>query len=508
MKVKDCIKIFAIAFAVTSCGWDTADDCVPKKGGNVEGYSFTIAASHEGGDDATRAFFNTTNGIYYWTVGDAVGLFATNTGTNTLVFNNLRMVGDNTTMVTSTTFTGTVTQPQIDAMPSTGSYDYYTYFPYTASPGGTFPNIQFTIPSAITVQPNIFNPLYAPMVAQAKTNQSPILYLDGSQNDPSIVFLNFEYRHLLSYAAIELDVNLQAEQVTSITIINNNGTAIWGVYGHNMSTGVSSGYSSGGNTLTVNIAGGLTVGNGNIIYIPMPPVNMTGQTFNIQFNTASANNRYLARNIPGANFLRGQIHKLDISNNAEYRTPTSFTITKAGYYFIEAWGGDGGSGYSYPGISGGAGGVSQRVAGLYYLSVGDMIYLHVGMVGTSGTTTGRGGTRPAGGTNGGSNGTGGLGGLGGNPGGNPGGAGGAGGAGTFFYVGTTAAFPANLRLVSGGGGGGGGATNSTLDAGGTSNPGGNGGAGGTANNNGANGIPAGGASSGGGGAPTPVPANG
>ena len=432
-------------------------------------------------DPATRAFLNTSNGFYDWTPGDKVGLTIVPTATpNTPFLHNLLLTADCSAQTYHTTFTGTFNMTNATAM--TGKkYDYYSYFPYNASLPNTFPNIQFQIPGTMVVQPNVFDPNLAPMVADRKLNENPIIYLDGSQTSGN--FLHFNYKHLMSYAAIEMDCRLMSQQVTSITITNNNGTQLWGTYSYNMTTGTGA-YSGGSSTITVNITGGLTVGGGNILYIPMPPVNMSGQSFTFQFNTATTTPcKYINKTIQGVNFQRGVIHHLRIAPYAVYDGNTSFTISKTGYYYIEAWGGNGGSGGS-----GGSGGASTKAGELYQLNAGDNIYLYVGVAGNNGSSDNWGsiaGTIINGGSGGSNGSTIGGGGSGGNGRSNftanYGGGGGGGGAATFIMKGGTTL--SNLILASGGGGGGGGSNGggggTTGATGGNGNAGATGGGGGT-----------------------------
>jgi hypothetical protein len=134
----------------------------------------------------------------------------------------------------------------------------------------------------------------------------------------------------------------------------------------------------------------------------------------------------------------------------------------AGYYYVEAWGGDGGTGNQitgqdgngWGGISAGAGGSGGKQAGLYYFAKNDVINIAVG---GAGTNAGIDQNAPGAGGNS-SIGAGGAGGAGGrNTGqnawnqGRPG-AGGGGASGITKGAGETPSY----LLVAGGGGGGGG----------------------------------------------------
>ena len=469
-----------------SCGKEefTSETHNPDPNPDSGVYMVTVAAGYgeaQSEEPSTRTTFNFSDGVYYWDPGDQVGLFATLYGMTSPVLSNILMNGTHTQQVANTTFTGTLTAAHVGALSSTNRYDYYSYFPYNGSIG-TFPNISFSIPSSLNVTPNTFKPtnMDIPMVAEPKIDQPSIIYLDGSGMDPDQM-IHLDYKHVMSYAAIEMDCNLTSQQITTIRITNQNGAQLWGNYNYNMLTGSGS-YSGGSSVLTINIPGGLTVGGGDILYIPMPVVNMSGHTMLFEFNPGSASgNAYVNKTIYGANFQKGHIHRLRVAPAATYTSSVSFTTTVAGYYHIEAWGGNGGSGRG-----GKAGGVSQKVTGLYQLPAGSTIYVYVGTAGANTSDTG-GGTEPAGGSNGSSYGNGGNGGNGGTGGGGAGGKGGAGGAGTLVFM-NGASFPSNLRLVSGGAGGGGGSASALF---GSYEPGG-GGNGGVANSLGTNGGDAGG----------------
>lgn len=451
----------AIAIMFVSCNNDVAD--TTKKTNNLPGtglYPFTIAA---GKTDATKAYLDLNDYKYYWTTGDQTALIITPEGLYTPIDPadpTIIMTNDHVGTVDHTTFSGQLTQTQLDAVSSGNFYDYYSYFPYDVKTEVALPNIQFTIPSTLELTPNVFNSDYAPMVAEVETSKPPIVYLNGQELVHGDM-THFDYKHVMSYAAIEMDVNLQEQKVTSITMTNNSGTKINGVYGYNMKTGVG-GYISGSNSITIDIpGGGMEPGPNKLLYVPMPPVNMTGQTFTLTFQTGSSNNVYKdVATIPGINFERGKIHRLRVAPVATYKQKASFKVTQAGYYYIEAWGGDGGDGQANSGTAA-TGGKGQRVAGVYQFAVGETINIYVGTAGEHATT--RESTPPlaAGGTNGSSFGNGGAGGGGGDAsgGGYSGGKGGGGGAGTFILKNGTLA--ANILFVSGGGGGGGGKYNGT-----------------------------------------------
>ncbi len=505
-----------LAVASLSCSKDealqTGKDNTPGEGL----YPFSIAGGYGQSEDknaGTRAYLDPADNTYYWTPGDRVGLTIAphgSTSPSSLAAFNVAMTGKNTVQALHTTFSGDLTQTQFNALSSGGTFDYYSYYPYNSGLANTFPDLRLSIPSALTLSPDVFNPSYAPMVA-VRNNEPPIIYPEG-QDLGHDDLVHFDYSHVLSYAAIEMDVNLlQQRQVTSITLTNNNGTQIWGTYVYNMLTGAgpAGGYTSGGSSITINITGGLTVGNKTVLYIPMPPINMSGQTFTITFPGISSTNKYEPITFAGINFVKGTIHRLRVAPVVKYTTGENFTVTKAGYYYIEAFGGNGGTGSGSNGSrTGGSGGTGATVRGLYYLNENDVINVQVGAAGSNGSgvsTYGTGGTTI--GTNYGL-GNGGNGGTS-NTGGGSGNAGAGGGAASGAVRNGT------IVLVAGGGGGGGGASGGTtvlLDpsnggAGGNAGAAGvDGGSGGKSGNSrdgyGGNGNGAGGGNGGGGSAGT------
>ena len=167
---------------------------------------------------------------------------------------------------------------------------------------------------------------------------------------------------------------------------------------------------------------------------------------------------------------------LGLSTEELFTSTETITITKSGWYFVEAWGGDGGNG---GGTNGGKGGVSILESGYFYFNVNDQVTIQVGSAGGHGGskgTNGEGGPLGTAGTAIGSSipyiGIGHSGGRGGNAtqsgmgaiGGGGSGGGGGGAASGIVQNGT-------IIIASGGGGGGGGEGGSNL----TGQRGGNGG---------------------------------
>lgn len=459
--IKNILLAAAVAMMFVSCGKEMAEVNTKRTAqDDSKGlYPLCITA---GNDGVTRAVLDKDSYMYSWEANDKTGLIITPAGSNVPIGAGnpvIMMSNDNAGQSEHTTFSGKLTQSQMDAMSSQNLYNYYSFFPHGIGSVGTLPEIQFFIPSTLSVMQNVFNPDYAPMAAEIATDLPPIVYIEG-QRPVHGELIHFDYKHTMAYAAIEMDVRLMPEAVTSITMTNTSGTFIYGTYKYNMLTG-SGEYVSGGNTVTINIAGGLTAGDGNVVYIPMPPVDMTGQSFTLTFTSGSSANKYEAMaTISGINFEngKGKIYRLRVVPAATYTATTSFTTTKAGYYYIEAWGGNGGISVSgsYGTAAGGSGGEKR---GLFYIAAGTSFEV---VVGTCGADAGGRRSNAAGGTS--SIGTGGKGGMGGKGGwalssGNDGYAGGGGGGASGVKVG------GEIRLAAGGGSGGAGTADHSRSSG-------------------------------------------
>lgn len=504
MKTKNYILHLFIAilavFAV-SCGDEEGlhKDKEKEKGENNPSgrYSIIVSAGRsqaKGDRSDTRATLDLDTYIYRWDVGDRVVMSVTPFGESSIVdgFDGIELLAMNMDTARYTTFLAELGQEQFVNLVGDGPhFDFYSYFPARDDikneiNDDLFPaSLQFVMPASYTLVPNTFvEAKYAPMVAIAEDIEPEISYPeeDGDQSYCQLGGIDFEYKHILSYAAIDMDVRLLPDPVTAIKMkVDGPDNIINGTMTYDISSGGYS-FENGSDSVTINITDdGLTVGSDQLLYIPMPVKDLSGHTFTFTFTTANTK-KYAYKTLTttsGVNFERGKIHRIHVAPAAEYKEGTSFEVTQSGLYYIEAWGGDGGAGAS-GGAAGGTAGVSNRIAGLYQLTVGQTVFLYVGSAGITHTGTGTG--TVAGGSNGCSYGKGGEGGGGGPSGAtyNPGRKGGSGGAGTFvFFNGTS---DSNIRLVSGGGGGGGGANNAETDI-----AGGAGGNGGTENRNGSDG---------------------
>lgn len=471
-----------------------------------------------GKEPGTRAFVDLDDYQYWWEPGDRMIMSITHVNQPSSTIDGLSWMPlsawNLSENVLHTTFLADLVQQQYEELMEAGAdnFDYYSFFPIDINGidnTASFPaNLQFVMPNSYSLATNTFpDEKYAPMVAVVR-DQAPEIFYTQDTDDPvyQLGGLHFDYAHILSYAAIEMDVRLLNEAVTSITMTVgselNNNTRINGtmVYHPFDSTYTLSG---GSNSVTINISGGgLIAGSGDAVYFPMPVKDLSGQTLTFTFTSASGNNSYreIKTSASGVNFERGKIHRIRLAPSAQYATGVQFTVTKTGFYYIEAWGGDGGTGgRSYQNAAQGAVGRSQKISGVYYLNKGVSLSLYIGSAGVSKTGSNQDGSGAggSGGTNGLSYGSGGAGGQGYRHTillGQYSGAGGGGGAGTFIFAGGTT-LPDNVLIVSGGGGGSGGGSGNSDRAYSTGGAGGAGGPGGDTSGNGSQATNSGGAGS-------------
>lgn len=455
----------------------------------------------EGDEPSTRAWLDVSTApyVYWWDARETILLTVAAEGSTgniqpiADILNKLPFRGTNTVRATHANFTSDRADAVYAYLQSANSFDYYALYANgfgTAKLTSTnFPNtISFTLGASAygaatsnTLTAGDFTAAKTPMVAIVKDHEPNIWYETGELTSTTFADntsdgLHFSFDHTTSYAAIEFDASLFGEGVTvsSLTMTVGSATSaatmINGTYTYNIATGEGT---LAGGTNTVEFTGlNLAVGSGQKLYIPMPAKTFTGQTFRFTYtlsNSASENHydsgvhTVTADNIT---FERGKIHPLLISpKSAIYTTSDTFTVTTTGYYYIEAWGGNGGDGGNSLNMQSGKGGVAQPVRGLYLLREGDIVNVQIGTAGADGASGDDTGNIHSGGAGGtgqwfGSGATGGNGGTAAITGSsyNSGGGGGGGGAASGVLVGETSALTAeNIIIASGGGGGGGGA---------------------------------------------------
>jgi hypothetical protein len=471
-------------------------------GGPSEGYVLTVSAGQrDSGDSSTRAFLDTADAdyTYYWSGSEQIKLTIAEEGSSGDIsavssdVDRILLTSTTTTQVAHTNFASNLNAGEYQALQTAPTFDFYALYANGLAVTDTdFPNtITFPLGKSTYTAPTVgsFELAKTPMVAIAKDKAPNVTYASAQINNTTFAEdvndgIHLDFDHTTSYAAIEFDVRLFASDVTvsdltlTVGTASNADTWINGTYTYDIATQTGA-ITSGTNSVTFT-GSLLTIGSGQKLYIPMPAKTFTGQRFLFSFtlSSPSSGNIYDGRyttvinNTRDMTFERGKIHPILIApKTALYTTDETFTVSRTGYYYIEAWGGDGGDGGSarFSGTpssqNGGKGGVAQRMAGLYLLTAGKTVNVQVGRAGGNGTNGGYDDDVSYPGGAGGAArwfGAGHAGGAGGDAAevwgietyASGGGAGGGGGASGVLYDGTT---QSNIIVASGGGGGGGGA---------------------------------------------------
>ncbi len=289
-----------------------------------------------GSGEGSRSIWDAGDAYYYWTPGDEVGMSVTETGASSTIAHNVRMTGNIPDKILNTTFTGNFTQAQIEAMSKDGKYDYYSYFPYQSGGGdAAYPKVRFSIPSRITLTPNQITATYAPMVAIPHLDTWPITYLDGGGQVYSET-IRFKFRHVMSFLALGMECNLLSQPITSVTI-TATGTNLSGELDVDITDGTAV-WATGANTLTIDIDGGMEVGD--VIFVPMLPGDLTAQTLTIRFDTADGRTGYIGAypvnsnmadvTVGGGGLERGKTHSLQVKVPFRVNFNETYTLADAG----------------------------------------------------------------------------------------------------------------------------------------------------------------------------------
>ncbi len=212
--MKKVFYLIAVAgLVITSCA--KTDNPNPNKG---KTYSFEIGAERETDEDGapeTRIQF--INDALYWSVGDRVGMFV-HEGTTQRI-NNLAMTGNHSEPVKATSFTGTLTQSEIESLNPNNTYRCMSYFPYsTTVTAPSASTIVLSIPQTITVRKNEFPTDQILMLASPTDAFPPITWLDENGEQQWDKSVSFTYRHMFSYVRVKLNTNLTSLSVTGIEV--------------------------------------------------------------------------------------------------------------------------------------------------------------------------------------------------------------------------------------------------------------------------------------------------
>jgi hypothetical protein len=521
-QISKIVAVAAVGLLAASCIKDSAERLVWNNGtgGNGSGLQagYALVVSAGGDSENTRASLGDYNPVtqkypYTWNTNDIIKLLVTPVGSTTAISTRFDKIDLAATEngVSHSNFTRSLTAAMYADLQEAPTFDYYAYFPNTAVTvnDDNFPNsITFSLPSSYpSLAANSFAGAKTPMVAAAVKNHAPdIMFFENSMpaadvRDPAGDGgdgIHFTFDHTTSYAAIEFDVRLFSTDVTVSNLrmtmgsASNANTWICGDYTYDIASGTGSITGNGSNTILLSGTNILTIGTGQKLYIPMPVKDYSGQTFTFTYTLGSAAKGTYGGTTTttiggtGMNFESGKIHSILIApKTAIYTASDSFTVSHTGYYFIEAWGGNGGSGgdtdisTTYGGDGyGAAGGNGLPIRGIYKLNANTPLFVQVGAAGTDGDNGHNysyNTSNALGGTNGTSLGYGANGGAGGggrydNQWSAKSGAGGGGGGGASMVFRTNNTSPSNIIIASGGGGGGGGAGGShNAGAGGNSN---------------------------------------
>jgi hypothetical protein len=513
--MKHISKIFAVttvAMLALSCDKNSTTDPMEEPAGGKEGnglsgpYALAVSAGRDL-SDGTRAYLDPTQSTYsyLWDTNESIKLTVATQGATApispiaSVLDRVTLTSTNTERAAHVNFVkdNTDEAPLYAALQTAPTFDYYAYYANGKSvTDSNFPNtISFPLPASYSgLATNSFAGAQTPMVGVVKDHAPNIMYAVGDLDSQLAENVNngvhFDFDHTTAYAAIEFDVRLFASvTVSAITMTVSGGTPdqnmVNGTYTYDIATQTAT-LAGGSNSIALSGLN-LSIGNGDKVYFPMPAKTFAGQmfTFYCTFSGLGGNtySQYVTGTPASFEFVRGEINTIRLApTTAGYASSQDLTFSHTGYYYIEAWGGDGGAGghttVSWAMGEDGPGGVSgkgARIGGLYKFNAGESISIRIGSAGTDGQI---GNNDPArtgtvvGGSNGTSWGAGANGGWGGSGqvAGSPSGAGGGGGGAATMVFRNSSNSLSNLIIASGGGGGGGGAGGSHKGgAGGSSN---------------------------------------
>ncbi len=306
--IKYLIGIAAVLLA--GCSSEPFDEVAPvsKKPG-AKKYGISVGADLDG--RTTRAEYDGVT--FRWSAGDKVGFFMAPTGSAQYILSNTPLTGTNLSAAQYADFAGEISQPQLTSIESYSRYDYYSYFPYSeASDNVAFPNAAYTLPSEISVTPDVFPAHIAFMYGGKRTTSEggkPISWLDeeGQHFGEGV---SFEYRHALSYLEVCLAINMMGQPVNKIVVSTEDGSPMAGTANINMETGAMTFVSGQSSSITVNILGdGLDINSAsdyNRVWIPINPA-LAGRRLKFDFYTEYGNS--FTQTITAGAMQSGKKHK-------------------------------------------------------------------------------------------------------------------------------------------------------------------------------------------------------
>ncbi len=277
-------------------------------------YSFSIEAEKEAddidnSDGSSQTRIEIINNLLHWSVGDKVGLYITEANRSTLIVNNLAMTGNHSEPVKATSFTGTLTQSEIESLNPNNTYRCMSYFPYsTTVTAPSASTIVLSIPQTITVRKNEFPTDQILMLASPTDAFPPITWLDENGEQQWDKSVSFTYRHMFSYVRVKLNTNLTSLSVTGIEVSSPSNHRLSG----NLFYFLPTGYMMGGtySNRIIDIETGMDVGDE--IYIPFVVPVSYSNNYNYTFKFTFEDGTTSEKIIPVDNFKlqRSKIHNI------------------------------------------------------------------------------------------------------------------------------------------------------------------------------------------------------
>ncbi len=172
----------------------------------------------------------------------------------------------------------------------------------------------------MTIRKNEFPSDYALMFALAN-NKHALTWLDGNGKQQRGERIAFNYKHVLSYLRVRLDINLMSLPVTKIEITSGSVGLLGDIYLNRAGAIVL----GGGRNVTINIPEGMDVGDE--IYVPLlPNTHTAGLTFRFTFSNGVTYEKVVPNNLT---MQQGKTHGIafklpfiaDFQNSNRYTPP-------------------------------------------------------------------------------------------------------------------------------------------------------------------------------------------
>lgn len=298
-----------VALAVCSC--NKGDNFGVKPSEQVA-ISIVAAANHTSQDDFvvdTRTQLADGSYAYYWTNGDKIGLFATNSAGDDLIVDDCRMINNNTAEKQLTTvFDGKLSTETYARMPEGEEYWYAAYYPYQLKASFTLATTTISGLTLPTVQkvdrPGVygFRTDYDYMVASAvkggtlATTQAPDVRL--------------QFEHLFSAIRLYVKKDYQnGEIIKSVTLTAPEDVALTGDFEVNVVNRAVT-FTAPSNSVTVEIAEGMGELNesDNCVWAFINPVDLSNIPLTLTVTTESG--FQYTYTYSGTDYKQGSFHDL------------------------------------------------------------------------------------------------------------------------------------------------------------------------------------------------------